>query len=230
MENLPTDISTGNRDVTIFVTTDSNYKEGNTEELDVYNDDEWVDQGNMFIDNFDYIRFNQISAQNRLVSNRFDMAQGGKVTFDFNYATTGNNFLESNKILFEYSDDGGETYTEIDVFPNDDYTLGDGYQPQTYYFAKGMLSESTKFRFRRQNGNYGYAYIEDFILTQWSNEAPLDFVSDQISVMSQEVNLGLLPETVCPGSSFSLDYEINGVFGEKVVHELQYAIDGVGYS
>lgn len=228
VENLPTDISLGNRYVTIFATTDSIYKEGDTEELD--QNAEWPVQENMQVYEYNYIYFYQRPQQNRLASNFFDMTEGGKVTFEINYGTTGNDFLESNHILFEYSDDGGATYTEVDAFPNDDYELGDGYQMQTFYFAKGMLSDSTRFRFRRQNGNYGSANVRNFYLTQWSNEAPLEFVSDQVSVMSQEVNLGLLPATVCPGSSFSIDYQINGVFGEKVVHYLQYSRDGGGYS
>lgn len=227
---LPTDIGTGNRDVMILATTDSIYSEGDMLYLDQYNDEEWVDQGNMYIADYSYLRFNQTAATNRVVSDEFDVTNGGKVTFQIDYGNTGNEFLESNKVVFEYSLDGGETYTGIDFFPNEEYELGDGYEDQSYYFGKDVLNETTKFRFRRQNGNYGYAYVRNFVLTQWSNEAPLDFAEDQISILIQDVELGSLPESTCPGSTINLDYEIMGMFGEKVSHQLQYSVNGGGYN
>ncbi len=230
VQALPTDISTGNADVEILVTTEEVYSEGDVLTLDQYNDDEWIDQGNMYIYDYNYLRFDQTAAANRVISNSFDISNGGMVTFDFNYAISGNDWLESNQIVFEYSMDGGDTYTEIGVFPNDDYELGDGYMPQEFYFGKNLLNETTSFRFRRLNGNYGYAYVQNFVLTQWSNEAPIDVVADQISVLYQSVDLGSLPTSVCPGTTINLDYTINGVFGDKVSHQVQYNRNGSGYS
>jgi hypothetical protein len=126
--------------------------------------------------------------------------------------------------------DGGDTYTQIDEFPNADYELGDGYQSQTYYYGKGMLGDSVIFRFKRQSGNYSYARVVDFVIDQWSNEAPVDVVEDQVSVLYQALDLGTIPASICPGETFTLAYAINGKFGEKVSHELQYNVNGGGFS
>ena len=228
VQALPTDMNNGNREVMIMATTDSIYAEGNVKSLDEYNDDEWADYGNVGFGS-PYLYFWQESGTNRLVSSEFDMTNGGKIEFEISYPTTANEYLESHKLLLEYSMDGGETYTVIDEFPNDEYELGDGYEWQTYYFANDMLNSTTKFRFRRQNGNYGTAYVRNFTLTQWSNKAPLDFVADNISVLTQDVQLGTLPTSICPGDQISLDYTILGSFGEKVTHQLQYLVNGAGY-
>jgi hypothetical protein len=228
VQKLPTDMGTGNRDVMILATTDSIYAEGESTLLDVISDDEWIDQGNVGLGS-PYLYFWQVSETNRLVSREFNMTNGGKIEFEISYPISGNELLASNKLYLEYSMDGGDTYTMIDEFPNDDYELGDGYEWQTYYFGKGMLNSNTKFRFRRQSGNYGTVYARNFTLTQWSNEAPLDFVEDNISVLTQDVQLGSLPTSICPGGTINLDYTILGSFGEKVTHQLLYYLNGAGY-
>ncbi|MFP4059969.1 MAG: T9SS type A sorting domain-containing protein [Bacteroidales bacterium] len=226
---VPTDINTGNKDVEVLVTFDSVYFEGESTLLDQFNDNEWKDAYNCYLHSIsDYMRFDQVAGTNSAVTQDFIMSYGGWVGFNFQYNETGNEFTENSKVIFEYTSDGGATYNLLDTFPNETYKLDDGEEWQQYFFGRGNIGDTVKFRFRRLNGNYGQAFIHDLRIVELSNKIPVNTVADNLSVLEQEVFLGDIPEDICPGSSLEIDYEIKGKFGEDVIHTIEYWINGNG--
>ncbi len=226
VDTVPTDAGTGNKDVEVLITTDMEYQAGRSLWLNDINDEEW----RSILNGDDDVDFYSGGFTNKAVSQDFYMTNGGSVEFTINYGETSNEFLESNKVILEYSADGGTSYTKIDEFPNDDYELGDGYVNQKYHFAIGELGDTVRFRLIRQNASYGWVDINNFTVTENSNTAPVNVIEDQISIMQQTMELGGLPTNICPGSTISLDYDITGMFGEDVVHYLQYNRNNTGWT
>jgi hypothetical protein len=223
---IPTGATTGSRNIEVLVTYDSLYQEGLQTILDAENDDEWRDIQNGSV-NSNGIYFNSTtSTSNKAISQDFNMSLGGTVEFRVTYPETSVEFLPSHKIILEYSQNDGDTYDKLDEFPNENYKLGDGWENQKYYFAKGVLGDTVRFRIRRESPNYGQTYyIDDFTVTENSNEVPINTINDQISILSQSFELAPIPENICRGNSFNLDYEILGVFNEKATQTIQYQLN-----
>ncbi len=223
---VPTDANHGNRDAEIILTRDSIWVEGKSIELNEEDDDEWRDGGQHVFYNSSYTRLKDVAGANRAVSQDFVMTNGGSLNFGFDYAkNTGMDFLESMKVHIEYSNDGGSSYQLLDIFPNENYKLGDGEVNQMYYFAPGEIGDTVRFRVSRENGDYNNVYLHDFTIVENSNEAPVNTVSDNLTVFPQTITLGDMPRDICPGTAMSMDLDIKGEFGEKVVHRLQYYIN-----
>ena len=229
--DIPTFANTGYRNMEVLLTRDSIYQEGKQTILDDINSEEWRDIQNGYV-NGSGIYFYTGGTPNKAVSQDFDMSRGGTVEFRVTYPEiTSQEFLPGHKLIFEYSQDGGATYTKLDEFPNDDYQLGDGWENQMYYFAEGQLGETVRFRMRRESPNYGATYfIDDFAVTVNSNEAPVNTISDQVYILQQTFELATIPENICRGNSFNLGYTILGTFGENTYHRIQYNRDGGGWS
>lgn len=178
-----------------------------------------------------------VSGRRVLTSTDFDLVEANSKRLSFNLTVSDggpstpidvNDVLENQQLIFEYSTDGGATYTELESF----FTEGDqdGLVPinisRNYLLDGDISTTSTRFRFRQEESRFT-VYIENMQIVA-ADEAEIEYVSADDngfvpSIKPQAIQITSVGATeACISDDISLNYEIRGKFGADNEVTVQY--------
>ncbi|MBU2913232.1 T9SS type A sorting domain-containing protein [Reichenbachiella agariperforans] len=164
-----------------------------------------------------------------------DLERFELVSFDLSFEEVLNNMASNQVLVFEYSIDGGSTYTEVSSFPNQNIydDLFDGEEEEldneTFEFVvtNEMKSNDVKFRFRQEERNDIDVSI-GFLEFLPAKILPFDYISDDQTIAEQALLVtAIASEEACHESEVTLSYEVRGKFGAKNIVTVNFK-DGDG--
>lgn len=153
------------------------------------------------------------------------------LSFDLTFSKLANEIAANQFLVFEYSVDGGATYTEIDTYPEvdeEEMTLnGQRFQLDLDDLANDVRANAAIFRFRQEERNNIAVAIQNFSFT--AGEAlPFDYVSDMQSIAPQVALVSSLgADAACLEDELSIGVELRGRLGAEAVLTVSYeSLDG----
>ena len=158
-----------------------------------------------------------------------ELANSTLVSFDLTFPKLAEEITADQFLIFEYSVDGGDSFSEIATFPDadDEMTIND----ETFLFNLGDLANdvganASIFRFRQEERNDINVMIDNFSFLS-GETLPFDYVSDNQTIAPQVILVtGISSEESCLDEEIVLDYEIRGSFGADVELFVGYEIIG----
>ncbi|HET8858941.1 T9SS type A sorting domain-containing protein [Marivirga sp.] len=185
-------------------------------------------------------RLLNVSGQRVFTSTDFDLVEANAARLSFNLYLAADNFptaieendvLENQQLIFEYSTDGGATYTEIETFLTEGDENGDIpiNLSRNYLLDGDILSTSTRFRFRQDESRFIIG-VEDMQIVA-ADEAQIEYVSADDngfvpSIKPQAFQITSVGATeACISDDITLNYEIRGKFGADNEVTVQYTGD-----
>ena len=208
------------------------------------NTDDWINDEVALDGGFDLpgttALLEDVSGRRVLTSIDFDLAaeNAARLSFDLTVSDGGplspidiDDVLEDQQFIFEYSTDGGATFTEIETF----FTEGDedGLVPinisRNYMLDGDIISASTRFRFRQEESRFTI-FIENMQIVA-ANEAEIEYVSADDngfvpSIKPQAIQITSVgAEEACLSNNITLNYEIRGKFGAENEVSVEYRDD-----
>jgi hypothetical protein len=171
----------------------------------------------MELNNNESLVFEPVSGRRTVTTVDFETLGATRISFDLAFDETSEDLTSSQYLVFEYSTDGGTTYTEIDSYPNPDMPAMTASGFYSYRFddiGGTVLSENTRFRFRQEESQ-GYIQIDNLNLS-FGSELPFASVPSQ-NMKDIEAQALLITNQgtseICSGGEVTLDYEVRGRFG-----------------
>jgi hypothetical protein len=185
-------------------------------------------------------RLLDVSGRRVFTSTDFDLVEANAARLSFNLYLAADNFpnqididdvLENQQLVFEYSTDGGATYSEIETFltEGDEDGLVAINLSRNYLLDGDILSNSTRFRFRQEESRFIIG-VEDMQIVA-ANEAEIEYVSADDngfvpSIKPQAIQITSVgAEEACLSDNITLNYEIRGKFGADNEVSVDYRDD-----
>jgi len=170
-------------------------------------------------DDYDVIEL--IDAPNRKLTTRDfeagELENTSLLIIDTYFDVDGDDLFESQYMIFEYSIDGGATYTSLDTLK--DYVEDD----LKYTVTDEMKSNDVRFRWR-QTENEGMFIIYDISFT-YAESLPFDYAGVYLNVKKQAVIITSIDQEAsgsCFASDITINYEIRGRFGADNLLKVYY--------
>ncbi|MGJ3234599.1 T9SS type A sorting domain-containing protein [Marivirga sp.] len=167
-----------------------------------------------------------VSGRRVLTTTDLDLVAENSARLSFNLTVNDNgnqidvnDVLEDQQMVFEYSTDGGATYTELETF----LTEGDqdGLIPnmisRNYVLDGDILTASTRFRFRQEESRFT-VLIDNMTISE-AGAAQIDFVSANANgfvpgISPQSIQITSIDsDEACLSDEVTLNYDIRGKFG-----------------
>ncbi|MEQ8582409.1 MAG: T9SS type A sorting domain-containing protein [Marinoscillum sp.] len=217
--DLPSFISGDNVTFEIEVTEGGPLGEDLTElednELDDLEEDEDNFINKSYVSFGHGISFNDVNGLRVLTTRDFvegELENTTLLSFDLNFSF--DELLEVQNLIFEYSIDGGATYTTLETFAdNSEDEEGPGYNDTFNYVVSDEMKENTT-RFRwRQDESEGDINIDNISLN-YAEALPFDYASASLKIKKQALIITSVDQTEsCYDGDITINYEIRGRFG-----------------
>lgn len=149
------------------------------------------------------------------------------ISFDVMFDEIPENLASDQYLVFEYSIDGGASYTEIVSLPESDEEepLNATYLVE---LEDDMKTNTTRFRFRQEERDDIDVSIKNFSFIQ-GNIVPFDYISASRTITNQQLLItGFAADEVCYGDDITINYEVRGKFGEDNLVEVTAEGDASG--
>ena len=181
-----------------------------------------IDDGDFYSDYEDeYDVIELIDAPNRKLTTRDfeagELENTSLLIIDTYFDVDGDDLFESQYMIFEYSIDGGATYTSLD-------TLKDYVEDELKYTVTDeMKSNDVRFRWR-QTENEGMFIIYD-ISFNYAEALPFDYTGVSLNIKPQAVIITSIDQEAsgsCFASDITINYEIRGRFGADNLLKVYY--------
>lgn len=161
------------------------------------------------------VDFEDVSGRRLLTTRDFEVGELTDATFfsfELDFDQLPEDLTANQYFIFEYSTDGGATYTELASYPDADATeIIDG---ETFMFTvtSDMKENATRLRWRQEEtkgditlNNVGFNFGET---------VPFDYISTNLDISPQALLITSLDKTEsCVGEEVVLNYEVRGRFG-----------------
>lgn len=172
------------------------------------------------VDEFDEVTFAGSTGRRFITTRDFEAGELENTTllsfdayFEGDYVLE--DLLESHQVIFEYSIDGGATFTEIEVLPiAEDIEEGDDEWDEllTMEVTDEMKSNNVRFRWRQEEAS-GYFEIWN-IQFLYEESLPFDYIPVNVDISEQALLISsIASEEACFDGDITLNYEIRGRFG-----------------
>ena len=145
--------------------------------------------------------------------------------FDLTFNRLPEDLTANQNLIFEFSTDGGATYTELQQFPEADATAtlsGDRFM---YDVTTAMKDNGVKFRWRQEDNN-GFISLDN-ISFMFGEELPFDYINAYQFINLQALLITAVPDESCLSDDITLSYEVRGAFGDNDRVRVNYS-DGTG--
>lgn len=132
--------------------------------------------------------------------------------FDLSFDQLPEDLTNDQYLVFEYSTDGGATYTEVATFPETDAEETLDEENFRFDVLDAWKNNDTRFRWRQEEIK-GDILIEDIGFT-FAEVLPFDYISTTVDIQKQSLLVtNLNAEEACFSDEIVLDYEARGTFG-----------------
>jgi hypothetical protein len=143
--------------------------------------------------------------------------------FNASFDQMPSDLTESQYVIFEYSTDGGATYTELEAIPEMDAEMAVNNDRFTLGITQDMKDNGVRFRWRQEEakGNFGLFNV-DIIKGE---TLPFEYVAvDNLPIAPQALIIDAVSATEgCLDANVTLDYTIRGRFGADNIVTVDYS-------
>ena len=151
-----------------------------------------------------------------------ELENASLVSFDVNFGEIPANMVANQFLIFEFSTDGGATYTELQTFPEADAEETLNGESFNFEITDAMKMNPTRFRFRQEERNNIAVSIANFTFVA-GQSLPFDYISTNESILQQAILINSISVSeTCIENAFDINYEIRGRFGMENIIEVQY--------
>lgn len=192
------------------------------------NPGEYADLSNVGTDNEQFdsevISFEAISGRRMITTRDFlvgELDEATVLSFDLSFDQLPENLTASQFLVFEFSVDGGTTYTELMSFPESDAeeTLND----DQFLFEVTDAMKAADIRFRwRQEENKGSISLND-VGFNFGEVLPFDYIPELVDISRQALLINSVSsESICRNDQLTINYEIRGRFGAENIVSVEW--------
>ncbi|WP_420318350.1 T9SS type A sorting domain-containing protein [Ekhidna sp.] len=154
-----------------------------------------------------------------------ELSSSARLEFNLTFEKLAEEIASNQFLIFEYSTDGGATYSELETFPEvdeEDNTLDDELFIYTLTDFMDVDIDNVKFRFRQEERNNIFVSIRNFSFYP-AEVLPFDYQSDSRMVANQALLVTSIgAEQSCLVDEIVLGYEVRGSFGADNIVTVSY--------
>ncbi|WP_296620792.1 T9SS type A sorting domain-containing protein [Marivirga sp.] len=169
------------------------------------------------------VDFPNNSGRRTIATKTFTSAELENVTtfgFDLTFNQLPNQLTANQYLVFEFSTDGGASYTELATYPEMDAEATLAGERFIYDVTTAMKDSGVKFRWRQEE-NKGNITLDN-ISFLFGQELPFDYIDEYQFVNLQALLITSIPDEVCLSDDITLSYELRGAFGSDDVIDVIY--------
>lgn len=182
------------------------------------------------VDEFNDVTFNNSSGRGLVTTRDFEVGElDDALLFEFDiwFDQLPEDLTADQSIIFEFSTDGGATYTELGTFPEADAEMTLSNETFGFDVTSDMKTNATRLRWRQEEIN-GVFSVDDIGFT-FADALPFDYVNTEIEIVDQALLISSIgSEEACNGADITINYEIRGRFGADNIVTVYYDSDFTG--
>ena len=171
-----------------------------------------------------YVEFPNSSGRSFITTRDFEVGElenANLLSFNLYLDQVPEDLTSDQYVIFEYSIDGGATYTQLASYPDPsaETTTNEEFR---YEVTDAMKMNATRFRWRQEERK-GSVIIWNVSFV-FEEALPFDVIGDYVDISQQALLITSLGgEQACNGDSVTINYEIRGRFGADNVVRVEYS-------
>lgn len=180
------------------------------------------------VDEYDEVYFASNPGRRLITTRDFEAGElEGALLFEFDvtFDKSPEELTDDQYVHFEYSIDGGATYTTLETYPDADEpkeTVNDWFG---YELTDEMRSNNVRFRWRQEESKGGFSLQN--LRFSFAESLPFDYISDDVTITSQALLATSLSATeACLNDEITIGYEMRGKLGAEAEVMVHYSADG----
>lgn len=147
--------------------------------------------------------------------------------FDLTFDQLPGDLTTDQYVVFEYSTDGGSTYTELQQYPEMDAEMTLSGERFLYAVSTDMKENGVKFRWRQEE-NKGNVTLDNLSFL-FGETIPFDYIDASEFINQQAFLITSIPSEACISDEITISYEVRGRLGENDFLKVTYS-DAFGSS
>ncbi|WP_340153844.1 T9SS type A sorting domain-containing protein [uncultured Marivirga sp.] len=176
------------------------------------------------------IDFDNTSGRRLVTTRTFTVEELENTTsfgFDLSFDQLPGDLTADQYVIFEYSTDGGATYTEMQQYPEMDADMTLVGERFLYAVSTDMKENGVKFRWRQEE-NKGNVTLDNLSFL-FGETIPFDYINASEFINQQAFLITSIPSEACISDEITVSYEIRGRLGENDFIKISYS-DAFGSS
>jgi hypothetical protein len=176
------------------------------------------------------IAFDNTSGRRLVTTRTFTVEELENTTafgFDLTFDQLPGDLTTDQYLVFEYSTDGGSTYTELQQYPEMDAEMTLNGERFLYAVSTDMKENGVKFRWRQEE-NKGNITLDNLSFL-FGETIPFDYIDASEFINQQAFLITSSPSEACISDEITISYEIRGRLGENDFLKVIYS-DAFGSS
>lgn len=176
------------------------------------------------------IAFDNTSGRRLVTTRTFTVEELENTTafgFDLTFDQLPGDLTADQYVVFEYSTDGGSTYTELQQYPEMDAEMTLSGERFLYTVSTDMKENGVKFRWRQEE-NKGNVSLDNLSFL-FGETIPFDYIDASEFINQQAFLITSIPSEACISDEITISYEVRGRLGENDFLKVSYS-DAFGSS
>ncbi len=166
--------------------------------------------------------FSATSGRRELVTTDFDVSEAKTIEFELDFNREADELAANETFTFEYSTDGGVTYTTMAEYPRLVDEGGDiSFKRMVFILPTEAQTAQTRFRWVQKEAE-GTIILDD-IKIGYTAEFPFETVGESLALNKQNIEItNFSTNTTCANDAITINYEVKGGFGDNASITVYY--------